>query len=413
MVSHPQHKPYFCILPWVHVAVMPNGSTYSCCLSDFKQPLGNINTTDLNEVWNGEKIKQLRVALNNGEKVSPCEYCYKREALGQKSLRQTSNEEWSNTFERINQMKEDGSLIKHNPIYLDLRFSNICNFKCRTCGPDFSSAWYGDYKKIKSQDFPVVQIDPQKKELLWKQLISFLPNLKKIYFAGGEPLIQEDHYRLLKELIKLGKTDIRLEYNTNLSVLEFHNNSVLELWNHFKDVHVNASLDGIGTHGEYIRHGLDWERFKTNRKLIKDKTPHVSFTVCWTLSVFNIFHIIPAIHFFIQDSFLSSGTNFFVNVLDEPEIYNARILDRSEREKVKILYHQFIDNFLNKIDYPNKEQIKEALNYILNYLGEDTYPKERKAFWLYTRQLDRLRRENFLRLFPELQNLMLEPLSSE
>lgn len=405
---------HFCILPWIHFALMPTGEVYSCCRTDFKKPLGHLKSQPLNEIWNSEEFKHLRLEMNQNKKISACQDCYNQEKVGHKSLRQISNEEWSDEFHRITQMNSDGSLNeKMRPIHLDLRFTNICNFKCRTCGSDFSTSWYSDCQQLGVKDYRLAFTTTDKREELWQELRQLLPSIKRVYFAGGEPLMHEDHYQLLEELIKLNRLDVRLTYNTNLSFLKFKNKSVLDLWKHFDDIYICASLDGIREQGEYVRHGLSWDMFKKNREIIKTQFPKIKFNLYWTLSVFNVFHIVDAFKFFIEENFIDSGVNFEVNILNDPAIYNIKILNQTEREELKRHYHHFINGYLAQAEFEAKEEFAKTLRYILAYLDDGFFQKERKAFWLYTRQLDRLRGENLLKLFPELQNLMLEPLAGE
>jgi sulfatase maturation enzyme AslB (radical SAM superfamily) len=311
-------------------------------------------------------------------------------------------------------MNSDGSLHENLvPIHLDLRFSNICNFKCRTCGSDFSTAWYSDCQQLGVKDYRLEFTTSDKKEELWAELKTYLPSVRRVYFAGGEPLMHEDHYRLLDELIKLNHFKLGLSYNTNLSMLSFRKQSVLDLWKNFDDIYICASLDGIGEQGEYVRHGMDWNIFKMNRELIKIQYPKIKFNLYWTLSVFNVFHIVDAFKFFIEEKFIDSGLNFEINILNEPAIYSIKILNQTERDQLKEHYNNFIDGYLEKTHFKAKEEFAKILRYILAHLDQGVLQNERKGFWLYTRQLDRLRGESLLKLFPELQNLMLEPLEGK
>ena len=196
-------------------------------------------------------------------------------------------------------------------------------------------------------------------------------------------------------------------------MLSFRKQSVLDLWKNFDDIYICASLDGIGEQGEYVRHGMDWNNFKMNRELIKRQFPKIKFNLYWTLSVFNVFHIVDAFKFFIEEKFIDSGLNFEINILNEPAIYSIKILNQTEREQLKEHYNKFIDGYLDKTHFEAKEEFAKILRYILAHLDQGILHNERKGFWLYTRQLDRLRGESLLKLFPELQNLMLEPLEGK
>ena len=107
---------------------------------------------------------------------------------------------------------------------------------------------------------------------VWDQLEPHFDTVERIYFAGGEPLMMEEHYRILKRLIKMGRSEVVLIYNTNLSTLNLKKDSVLDLWPQFDRVVIEASLDGSGERGEFVRKGLVWEEWKENRNTWQSKT---------------------------------------------------------------------------------------------------------------------------------------------
>ena len=142
----------FCILPWIHMHPWPDGRVFTCCLSEHDNPVGNLNENDLDECYNSETMKQFRLDMLNNKKISNCNRCYELEDLGHDTLRKRSNGEF--VLEKYNLHKSkahvvqetntDGSVDDVNLTYVDIRFSNICNMRCRTCGPDLSSQWFED-----------------------------------------------------------------------------------------------------------------------------------------------------------------------------------------------------------------------------------------------------------------------------
>ena len=122
--------------------------------------------------------------------------CYDREAIGVKSNRNSVNERFENQKHLQDKTQEDGSLPSM-PTYMDIRFGNLCNFKCRMCGPESSTSWYKDTKLSFSKT-----VDPYtKNEALWEDMPNIIPHLTDVYFAGGEPFVQDGHYKLLQLLI--------------------------------------------------------------------------------------------------------------------------------------------------------------------------------------------------------------------
>ena len=147
--------------------------------------------------------------------------------------------------------------------YFDIRFSNICNFKCRGCSPILSSAWFEDHEKLfryKSTKPKLIECSTgNASDKLWQQLTELIPSIDEAYFAGGEPLIMEQHYKVLQTLLEYDRSDVVLAYNTNLSLTKYKNYDLISLWRQFKHVHVSISIDDIGARGEYFRKGFKLE----------------------------------------------------------------------------------------------------------------------------------------------------------
>jgi radical SAM protein with 4Fe4S-binding SPASM domain len=203
----------FCISPWIHLHTYPNESVYPCCLTPRNFTVGNLKEKSLKEIWNDEPMKQLRQNMMNDKKSESCRRCYAFEEAGQTSMRNTLNERYHHHFDKVDVTDITGSYPDLNLVYWDFRFSNICNFKCRMCGPQLSTGWYEDTKKmykILPSDVPQ-EVDPNK---LWSQIEPLFDSVEEIYFAGGEPLIMEEHYRILKKLDEMKKYDVRIRYNS-------------------------------------------------------------------------------------------------------------------------------------------------------------------------------------------------------
>ena len=169
--------------------------------------------------------------------------------------------------------------------YWDIRFSNICNFACRSCGTWFSSNWYEDHIKINGappNHAKIIKVGRSTDDM-WEQLLESFDYAEQFYFAGGEPLIMEEHYRILKELDKRKMYHVRLIYNTNFSRLKFKDMDVLELWNKFDSVSIGASLDAEGKRGELMRTGTVWEKAVANRKRMLEVCPQVDFYISSTV----------------------------------------------------------------------------------------------------------------------------------
>ena len=193
-------------------------------------------------------------------------------------MRHSTSQNFGQHIALVDNTLEDGTVEDFKIRYYDIRFSNVCNFRCRSCGGIFSSNWYNDEVKLFGPKIqPRIMFAGRHEEDMWEQMQEHIPYLEQIYFAGGEPLIMEEHYRLLNELVKREMFHVRLIYNSNFSKLGYKDQDVLELWKKFDSVSVGASLDASGSRGEYIRKGQDWQETVENRQRMLEICPQVDF----------------------------------------------------------------------------------------------------------------------------------------
>ena len=254
----------FCMMPWVHMHAFPDGRAYPCCLSDYWHPVGDLRKNTMAEIWNQDSYKTMRVNMLKDQTCKECVKCYEQEENGFFSLRNDANKTYGHNINEIDKTLTDGTHPEFKIRYWDVRFSNLCNFSCRTCGPIFSSNWYNDHVKLYNRkpdvlgrDMLRVEYTAGDEDAMLEQMLPHIPYLEQVYFAGGEPLIMKEHYFMLEKLIEHNKTDIRILYNTNFSELRFKDKHVFDYWKHFKNVSVGASLDASGTRAELMRKGTD------------------------------------------------------------------------------------------------------------------------------------------------------------
>jgi sulfatase maturation enzyme AslB (radical SAM superfamily) len=284
--------------------------------------------------------------------------------------------------------------------YFDVRWSNICNFKCRSCGSLYSSSWAAeDNKQHNTQKEVFIFAGGKNNDNLYNQFLPHFSNMQEIYFAGGEPLLTDKHYDILEHLISIGKTDVELRYNTNLSNLNYKNKNVIELWKKFSNVNINASLDSWGARAEYIREGTEWELIEKNIRLIKTQTPHIKLQTATVVSVFNV-STIPDFLNYLLDTKLFDKDDFFPNFynLITPYEYSFQILP---------------DNFRNEIitklsSFDSSPYINREINGIINKLDNTVYDDSlNQKFKIVNDRYDKIRNRNFIETFPELSNLYL------
>jgi sulfatase maturation enzyme AslB (radical SAM superfamily) len=280
-------SPYFCVAPWTHTYVSPQGERRLCCASredasfqkqyiDSGDKAGKFEPDTLKEHWNSEYMKDIRKRILAGEKISQCEVC-NSQLLNLHTYKQYFTETlFPHKVEDIIAKTEPDGHYNDLPVSYDYRISNLCNFKCRMCGDQLSSSWEAENKKNgRLQDQPWLEpatrknIDKFQKEVLEEELQAAVDErrIEEIYWVGGEPLMWERHWTILEQLVYDGQAkDVTLRYNTNLSRVSYKGIELFDLLPKFKHVNLCASIDGVGKVGEYIRTGLKWEEWLENFK---------------------------------------------------------------------------------------------------------------------------------------------------
>lgn len=396
------NKKNFCISPWIHLHTWPNDQVYPCCMTPMENPVGNLKENSLEEIWNSSKMKDLRVTFLKDNRPSSCNRCFEMEDAGQQSFRQSLNQQYKHHFDKIDNTLSNGTFKDFNLVYWDFRFNNICNFKCRTCGPQLSTGWYEDTKKIWGSlpnDIKVVDNDIQ----TWEEIEPLFSSVEEIYFAGGEPLIMEEHYRILKRLDEMKRYDVKLRYNTNFSQLEYKNLKVYEIWKKFQSVELSASLDGSGLKGEYIRKNMKWSKILENREKINPVPDNIYFYINFTLSVMNCFHVVDFHRECVETGFIETPNQFRLNVLQHPLHFRLQILPNDLKIKLIECYEKYIED-LSKLE--NSQSIINDFRAAINFIQSENYTHEIDNFKKYIRQLDNIRKEKFSNIFPELSELM-------
>jgi sulfatase maturation enzyme AslB (radical SAM superfamily) len=393
----------FCILPWIHLHAWPDGRAYPCCLGKAEHPVGNLKQNTMREIWNDDAMRQMRRNMLTDLPCKECSDCYEQESFGFASMRNNSNKNFGQHIADVDSTRADGSLPDFKLHYWDVRFSNICQLKCRSCGSIFSSRWYDDDVKLWGKELrPRVQFAGRHEEDVWEQMQEHVPHLDQIYFAGGEPLIMEEHNRILKLLIEKGNTNVGLVYNTNLNELRFKRESVLELWKHFPNVCVAASLDDMGDRAEIIRSGTNWLQVEQNIRDLKRECPHIDFMISPTLSAMNIWNFV-AFHRYMVDQGFIEAKDFNLNILQGPEAYRIDILPADIKLKFKKEFEQHI-RWLEPLDTIERAVggFKGAIEFMMATDNSHLLPK----FWTLVESLDGVRNEKLINAVPELEQLV-------
>ena len=191
----------FCVMPWVHFHITQYGTVTPCCQAPWQeeQAFGNINKQHIGEIWNSPKIKSFRKTIIEGNVDKRCDSCFVREKSGFTSLRQITNAKFKHKRELVLESVKNRLVVKAAPVYFDIRFSNICNLRCRICGPWSSSSWYNDAVELgmTNKYSPAITQAFADTDKFFKEFEQIVDSLEELYFAGGEPLVIEEHYKVL------------------------------------------------------------------------------------------------------------------------------------------------------------------------------------------------------------------------
>ena len=399
----------FCMLPWMHMHAFPDGRAYPCCLSDYWHPVGDLRKNTMEEVWNQDAYKTMRTNMLAGKECKECTKCYEQEQHGAFSMRNDSNRNYGHHIAEAEQTNADGSVDDFKIRYWDVRFSNLCNFSCRSCGPIFSSNWYNDHVKLYNRkpdvlgrDMARVEYTAGNEESMLEQMEQHIPYLEQVYFAGGEPLIMKEHYYLLEKLIEHGKTDIRIQYNTNFSEMRYKDKHVYDYWKHFKNVSVGASLDASGARAELIRKGANWEQTLENRQRMLSEVPHVDFYVSSTVSAMNALHVLD-FHKEWTELGLIEAKDWNINICQSPDWYRPDIFSQQFKDDVITPAYEKHIAWLDPQD--SLRRATNGYTSVLNLIqAQDNY-SQWPEFENQIAKLDTIRNENFWATFPEYKEL--------
>lgn len=317
------------------VTIFPNGKIGPCCKikSDYLKPISVLGDPN--------RFADLKTEYP----PSACESCISDECNQLPSYRQ-----------QFNHLKTDQPGLQ----FVDIRNTNLCNLKCRYCGPHFSSQWAKELK----HKIPIVHQDLEN----WKSIL-VTDSLQWLYFTGGEPMIIQDHWNLLQELIDTNRAaNISLMYNSNLTVTRYKNLDIHHLWKQFKQVTVNLSIDAVGKPLEYIRSGSNWPQIQHNIQTLKQLknlnlilSPVVSILNFWFL--FDLFQYAKEQQLPVMPIVLQGPDYLALNVIPDPlKAHALNILD-----SISSYLEHNLDNHLRDLIENNINQVLFAhtINHIL------------------------------------------------
>lgn len=398
----------FCAMPWYHLATEPNGSCKMCCLNNKRAKKDgveyNLGYNDIKEIYNSKYFVEARKRMLQGERIESCSHCWTQEDNGGVSQRQTINKialnEYPEILEYIERGKENDFKVDHDPQYYDFRFGNLCNLKCRSCGPLNSSQLAKEFKQLEDKNPSWFYVDPALDNINdWYQTETFKKNVytniekvKKIYFTGGEPTLVEENYHLMRKLIEIGVAkNVNLQFNTNMTNLK---DEFYELIQQFKTVEIAISIEGYKDIQEYLRYPSKWSQIEKNIKRMASMPKNIIMFAVPVVQSVNLEYITDFFQFVdeINSQYGYYRIKMLPILLDAPKMLSLHILPKEYKQECM----QKIDEYIE--DHPyyiNDEHFMGRYNNIKAACEIESYdPAQLKKFKEYTDVLDKNRNQN-------------------
>ncbi|MBC8408423.1 MAG: twitch domain-containing radical SAM protein [Rhodobacteraceae bacterium] len=386
----------FCPLLFQHLATHPHGGVTHCCVADHRNALSssrdgdrfyNLNRDTVHDTMNSESYKKARLEVLDGKKPKACLRCFAEEAKGMNSKRVEEIKNYPEyTIDVAREVTDSTGYMKDVQLeFVELRLGNTCNVACRTCNPASSSKWRNDYDKLQNATtFKLTDYNTMEgfrwpeRTGFWEDLLQHCDKVKTFYINGGEPMLSKEHFAFLQRLVDMGKTDIKLWYNINMTLM---NEKVIDLWRKFDHVKISCSIDDLGDRNHYIRYPTKWNDVEKNiMRLKKEKFEmDITQTVSWmnysTLGDFyNEFHN-------------KHGIFVHHNYVYDPDVLSPAVLPKAMRENI----HK---NFEGVFDEWKLKELKTMF-------GGPDKPKKWEQAKEYTRNLDEIRNQDIENFLPE------------
>lgn len=387
----------YCLWADSGLALHNSGRALLCCHSRnyLKDDAGKDiywHSHSLQDAWQSQTRQEIQQALEQGVRHSNCQACWDEEDAGRPSRRMEHN--------RIN---HDIMASQTSPRVLDLKLGNTCNLACRHCWPEVSSKWINEYYEISvkptgvSRDQYLRQWDSiqlsynRDNDRLWNDLRDWMPAVEYIDIFGAEPMLLSRLWEILERCVHTGSSVRQaLHINTNATIW---NPNYIDTLTRFKSVQLDLSIDGIGDHFEYIRHGETWSHTESNIEqfvALPRQHENISVAVCITVCTLNIWYVADMLEYFQK-----RNISVFINLVHLPEYLNIRCLPNPVKDA--IVQHLDRPRAVNQFAQGLIQQLKNFIN-----LEHPDAQRHWQQFCHKTTKIDHLRDQDFASTFPEM-----------
>ena len=436
----------FCLAKWTQVTMhLHNGMTHSCHHpSPHKIPMIELETNPT-ALHNTNYKKNVRREMLTNKKPQECGYCWNIENNSKSYSDRVfkSAEEWSSkNFDEISSLKWDAN---YNPKYVEVSFSNTCNFKCSYCGPTFSSKWVEEIEKhggypttnnfnnldwLKNTDqvpYKHSEHNPYV-EAFWKWWPELYNDLDTFRITGGEPLLSKDTWAVLEHIATTDNPNrnLNLSINSNLGVpknlIERFINLSEKIINEgrVKTLIVFTSCDTYGEQAEYARHGMNFGEFIENIELILSRLPKVTVNIMCAFNVFSpfgyeklidkVFELKQKYH--NKERYWISAVQLDTSYIRYPQHLTVKVLEKEHKELIlkaaKKSYYYAMREFTHEhygFSDTEVQKIKRLYDYSIGFDYSVDEQQNKIDFVKFVDEHDKRRGTNFIETFPELEKM--------
>ena len=433
-------SPTFCMAKWHHTTIyLQTGETHSCYHpAPHRIPLKELDGNP-SALHNTAEKKNQRRAMLEGKKPSGCNYCWKIEAMGKDYISDRKQKTASiYTPERLTEIKQGGWEFDINPEYVEVSFSNECNFKCGYCHPKASSRYWKeiedhgpyDMSSTHTQDIDWLELHPKEEDnpyvrawLEWWPELSKTLNILRI--TGGEPLMHSTTWKLLDDLDKDPKPHIQIELNSNLGVKQGLVKKFTDKIKKLKDdkkirsFKLYTSIDTWTKRAEYPRHGLDIELWESNLDYYLTTT-NMPVTFMVTFNIFSVTSFNTLLEKILEWRLKYNTDNqsqwqlirFDTPHLKEPSIYDMNILPKADympymETHLKFIHDNIDEEDKTKFSRMEYEKFKRVVDYMKGtFYNEDKLNLARQDFYAWFSEHDYRRKTDIYSVFPEMKDFI-------
>lgn len=417
-------SPTFCVIPWVHLFGDELGHMRPCCMAIGERERHNVDASgqphvvygDLEAGWNSPFMTGLRRDMLEGRRPSACARCFGDEDLAIRSYREDSNASFAGDIAHaVASTAPDGAAPLPLVRSLDLRLGNLCNLKCRMCSPVSTKLLIPEWKALfelsaddQAQLDELARVDWFSSDAFWDNCERLIPNLDRLHFGGGEPLLITRMLDFLARVVESGRAGkIRLSYVTNLTSLPAR---VTTLWPAFQDVRLVVSLDGVGPVNEYIRFPSRFAQIDANlQRLIDDPASFncAKISINTTVQAYNVLRLADICEYLFTKRAPHVVPYPRLSLLYYSSPFSVQVLPRDLKDLAASRLRAFVDRWQGRWpdDSDERDLFLQSIEGVIEHLYAADHSEELPELVRRTSIYDTSRGQNVRDVLPELGSL--------